>query len=106
MSTVAKIITGVVVVTAIVASIIIWRVIAGSNDKQLRTVTTTLRSVYQDVTFTGQLKSSQDVKLGFEVAGTMQNILVDVGDTVSSGSIRLDPRFPRADRRSRQPVQC
>lgn len=92
MSTVAKIITGAIAVIAVTASIVTWRLITASNSQQPPTVTTALRSVSQDVTFTGQLASSDNIQLGFEVAGKIQAVPVKVGATVSAGQIiaRLD----------------
>ena len=92
MSRVAKIIISAVVIVAALSSIIAWRVVVGNNNKKPRTVTTVLRSVSQDVTFTGQLESSENIQLGFEVAGKIQAVPVAVGATVSAGQViaRLD----------------
>ncbi|MFH1354492.1 MAG: efflux RND transporter periplasmic adaptor subunit [bacterium] len=92
MSTTAKIITVAVIVIAVVASLITWRITADSNS-QFRTVTTTFRSIYQDVTFTGKFEPSQNVDLGFEVTGKIQSVFVNVGDTVVAGQLlaQLDP---------------
>lgn len=92
MRTTTKIIIGAIVVAAIAASVITWRLITDRHRQQPRTVTTALRSVYQDVTFTGQLASAQNVQLSFEVTGQVQSVLVEVGDAVAAGQVlaRLD----------------
>jgi len=92
MSRVTKIIISAVVIVAALSSIIAWRVVVGNNNKKPRTVTTVLRSVNQDVTFAGQLESSEHIQLGFEVAGKIQAVPVAVGATVSAGQViaRLD----------------
>lgn len=92
MSRVTKIIISAVVIVAALSSIIAWRIVVGNNNKKPRTVTTVLRSVSQDATFTGQFESSDNIQLGFEVAGKIQAVPVKVGETVSAGQIiaRLD----------------
>jgi HlyD family secretion protein len=50
-----------------------------------RTVTAERRDVVQDVSFSGNVKSSLFSDLSFELAGTVKNVFVDSGDVVTKG---------------------
>lgn len=66
-----------------------------AGDEELRTVRAERGEVRQDVSFTGTVAAKQSVDLAFEVGGTVAEITVDVGDTVTAGQVlaKLDSRL-------------
>lgn len=91
MKTITKIIAITVIIVVVVTGLITRRAL-NNNDKQPRTITAELHSVVQDVTFTGQLEAQKNTQLGFEVPGKIQEVLVGVGEQVTTGQLlaRLD----------------
>lgn len=53
----------------------------------------------------GRAKATQEVDLGFEVSGQLEERLVNVGDEVTAGDVmaRLDPRDYRTSSRAPRP---
>ena len=86
MKAVTKVIVAVIIITAIAASVFIWRTLK-NDDEGPRTITAELRSVIQDVTFTGQLESQTSTSLGFEVPGKISALVVGVGEKVVAGQL-------------------
>ena len=74
----AIILTGIVI-------IVIWRVQAGGQADEPRTVIAERRTVTQDVTFTGNLAAEDHASLGFISSGTLVDLRVAVGDAVTAG---------------------
>lgn len=78
-----------IVVWAVVAVVVVGGGVAlfsgGSSDDSTRTIEIERREVRQDVAFTGRLQAKQTAALGFETAGTVTQMLVEVGDKVTVG---------------------
>lgn len=81
-----KIYTGIIVI--IVLLVIGYFVFGRKNNSatvSARTVTAEMGDVVQDVSFSGNVKSSMSSDLSFELAGTVKNMFVDSGDVVKKG---------------------
>jgi len=74
-------------VTIIVAVATVIFIRSGQDTDAPRTITVERRDVTQDVSFTGRLQSQGTAELSFEVAGTISEVLVDVGDEVEPGQV-------------------
>lgn len=61
---------------------------------QVKTEEVTMYGKELSVTFPGKIRATADVNLSFRVAGTLERVLVDVGDRVRKGQIlaEMDPR--------------
>ncbi len=94
----AKTIIAVIAITAALGGAVLWRTAADKEDKY-RTVTAERRSLYQDVTFTGHIEAARDARLGFEIAGKVENIFVGEGDPVTAGQTlaSLDPTLAKLE---------
>lgn len=81
-----------VVVVGALGMVFLWYRAAQPQAEEQRTVIAERRSLLQDVVFTGNVQARRSSTLGFETAGTVQAVLVDVGQVVEAGHelIRLD----------------
>jgi RND family efflux transporter MFP subunit len=63
-------------------------------EEPYRTLTVEPRTITQDITFTGRLAAEESATLGFEITGSVKDILVAVGDRVEAGQllVALDPQ--------------
>src|SRR3989344_2705836 len=78
------VISSIVLVSA-VAGYVFWR--QSKAPDAPRTAAAERRDVIQDVTFSGKAEPKASSELGFEYSGTVTNLAVAVGDTVSAGQI-------------------
>lgn len=62
-----------------------WRIMAGSIKKPVRTATAQYQTISKDITFTGTVSALRSSSLAFELGGSIQELSVDVGDTVVQG---------------------
>lgn len=71
-----------------------WRIQAGTAKKPAKTITASYQTVVKDIAFTGNTESVQSSNVSFEVSGDIQNMYVNVGDTVVRGQrlATLDPK--------------
>lgn len=81
-----------VVVVGALGMVFLWYRAAQPQAEEQRTAIAERRSLLQDVVFTGNVQARRSSTLGFETAGTVQAVLVDVGQVVEAGQelIRLD----------------
>ena len=68
----------------------------GGGEDGPRTVVAERGDIKQDVAFTGRLEAKRAVEMGFESGGTIQEVLVQVGEEVKAGEVlvRLDMSIP------------
>ncbi|MEK7557247.1 MAG: efflux RND transporter periplasmic adaptor subunit [Patescibacteria group bacterium] len=82
-----------VVVVVLIGGIVLAQ--RGGRDEQTRTVRAERGDVKQDVAFTGNLEAAQSATMGFESAGSVTNVYVELGEQVEAGQhlVRLDSRL-------------
>jgi len=90
---------GIGAVTLVVVIVVIALLTRPQSDSSLRTVAASRGDVVQDVTFTGRLEAIDSVDVSFEVTGLVEDIAVEVGDSVTKGQelARLDTRIARLE---------
>lgn len=74
-----------VTVPLLAIALVTWGVVSTQSSDQPRTIIAERGTVTQDVTFTGQLEAVNSAVLSFEITGTVDQVLVEVGDEVSEG---------------------
>jgi|GEM_PF-1349379 len=60
---------------------------SGEEESKYITENPSVRDIFQSVTVTGTIQPAQEIDLNFKGAGTIQTMLVDVGDKVNQGEV-------------------
>lgn len=86
-------------VVGILAGVLAWRALTGSDQGAWRTSTVTRADLVQTVTATGTLSAVVTVDVGTQVSGRITELAVDFNDEVAEGQLlaRIDPILLEAD---------
>ncbi len=78
----------------VIVGLAIWQFSRQNAPEGPRTVAVERRTITQDISFTGTVQAQETALLGFESVGTVQQVLVEIGETVAAGQVlvRLDSR--------------
>ena len=77
------------ITVVVVLGIGVWWLVTPGEEATLRTATATKTDVVQDVSFTGRVVPQEAAVLSFELAGVVQEVSIEVGDTVAVGDALL-----------------